>query len=76
MLSYCLKWRNNTENKKPKVVKTKNGKIMFLSKRVVYGSKKLKLFKEQEARELLSKLTRMIDIFEWFTHSKYFVLKV
>ena len=32
MSSYCLKYRKNTESKNPKVVKTKNGRIMFLSK--------------------------------------------
>ena len=31
MLSYCLKCRKNTESKNPKVVKTKNGRIMLLS---------------------------------------------
>ena len=30
MLSYCLKCRKNTERKNPKVVRTKNGKIMLL----------------------------------------------
>ena len=29
MLSYCLKCRNNTESKNPKVVKTRNGRIMI-----------------------------------------------
>ena len=32
MLSYCLKCRKNTESKNPKVVRTKNGRIMLLSK--------------------------------------------
>ena len=33
MLSYyCLKCRKNTESKNPKVAKTKNGRIMLLSK--------------------------------------------
>ena len=31
MLSYCLKCRKNTESKNPKVVRTKNGRIMLLS---------------------------------------------
>ena len=31
MLSYCLKCRKNTESRNPKVAKTKNGRIMFLS---------------------------------------------
>ena len=32
MLSYCLKCRKNTEIKTPKDVRTKNGRIMLLSK--------------------------------------------
>ena len=31
MLSYCLKCRKNAKTKNPKVVKTKNGRIMLLS---------------------------------------------
>ena len=31
MLSYCLKCRKNTKSKNPKVVRTKNGRIMLLS---------------------------------------------
>ena len=57
MLYYCLKRRKNTERKNPKVVKTKKGRIMLLSKCAVCNSKKLKFVKEQEAKGLLSKLT-------------------
>ena len=39
MLSYCLKCRKNIENKNPKVVRAKNGRIMLLSKCAVYDSK-------------------------------------
>ena len=39
MLSYCLKYRKNTENKNPKDVNTKNGRIMLLSKCAVCDSK-------------------------------------
>ena len=53
MLSYCLKGRKNTESKNPKVAKTKNGRIMLLSERVVCDSKKSKFIKEQEASGLL-----------------------
>ena len=56
MLSYCLKCRKNTESKNPKVVKTKNGRKMLLSKCVVCNSKKSKFIKEQEASELLGSL--------------------
>ena len=40
MLSYCLKFKKNTENINPKVSKTSNGKTMILSKCAIYGSKK------------------------------------
>ena len=61
MLSYCLKCWQNTDSKNLKVVKTKNGRIMFLSKCSVSNSKKLKFLKEQEAKGLLSKLTVIND---------------
>ena len=40
MLYYCLKCRKNTESKNPKVAKTKNRRIMLLSKCTVCDSKK------------------------------------
>ena len=58
MLSYCLKCRKNTESKNPKVVKTKNGRIMLFSKCEVCDSKKSKFIKEQEDRGLLSSWLR------------------
>ena len=61
MLSYCLKCWQNTDSKNLKVVKTKNGRIMLLSKCSVSNSKKLKFLKEQEAKGLLSKLTVIKD---------------
>ena len=48
-----MKCRKNTESKKPKVVRTANGKIMLLSKCEVCDSKKSKFIKEQEASVLL-----------------------
>ena len=42
------------ESKNPKVVRTKSGRIMLLSKCAVYDSKKSKFIKEEEASELLS----------------------
>ena len=56
MLSYCLKCRKNTQNKNPEVVRTKNRRIMLVSKCSVCNSKKSKFIKEQEARGLLSSL--------------------
>ena len=43
MLPYCLKGR---KNKNPKVVKTKNGRIMLLSKYAVCDTEKSKRIKE------------------------------
>ena len=56
MWSYCLKCRKNTESKKPKVVGTKNERIMLLSKSAVNDSKKSKFIKEQGTSGLLSSL--------------------
>ena len=53
MLSYyCLKYKRNTGSKSPKITRTKNKRIMLLSKYAVCDSKKSKLFKEQEPRGL------------------------
>ena len=60
MLSYFLKCRKNTENKDPKVVRTKTGGIMLLSKCAVCDSKKWKYIEDQEASELLSSLGRYL----------------
>ena len=40
MVSYCLKCRKNTESENRKVGKTKNGRIMLLSKCAVCNGKK------------------------------------
>ena len=52
----CLNCRKNTESKNPKVVKTKNRKIILLSKRAFFDNKKSKFIKEQEANGLLTSL--------------------
>ena len=46
MLSYCLKCRKNTESKNPKVARTKNGRIMLLSKCAKCYSEKAKFIKQ------------------------------
>ena len=56
MLSYCLKCRKNAESKNRKVARTKNGRIMFLSKCAVCDNRKSKFIKQQEASGLLSSL--------------------
>ena len=48
MLSYCWKCRKNTRSKNPKVVrtKTKNGRILLLSKCAVCDGKNSTFIKE------------------------------
>ena len=58
MRSYCLKCRKNTESKNPKVVKTRNGRIMLLPKCALCDNKKSKFIREQEAGGLLSNLIK------------------
>ena len=43
MSSYCLNCRKNTRNKNPEVVKSKNRKIILLSKCAMCNSKKIKI---------------------------------
>ena len=56
MMTYCVKCRRDTENIDPKMVRTKNNKIIVQSKCPVCGIKKSRFVKEQEARGLLSNL--------------------
>ena len=56
MWSYRLKRRKNTESKNPKVVRTRNGRIMLLSGCTVCDGKKSTFIKEQDASGLLSSL--------------------
>ena len=54
MLSNYLKCRKITESKNPNVGRTKNGRIILLSKCALYDSKKSKFIKRQEVSGLLS----------------------
>ena len=56
MLSYCLRCRKHTESKNTKFVRTRNKRIMLLSKCMVCDSKITKFIKEQEASGLLKGL--------------------
>ena len=56
MLSYCLKGREKTDSKNPKLVKTKNGRMMVSSNCAVCGSKKSRFIKEQGVSGILSSL--------------------
>ena len=53
---YYLKCRKNTESRNAKVARSKNGRIILLSKCTVCDSKKSKFIKQQEASGLLSSL--------------------
>ena len=57
MLSYHrLKSRQNTKSENPKVARTKNGRIMLLSKSAVFDSTKSKFIKMQQPSGLFSSL--------------------
>ena len=56
MNSYCLSCKKDTKNINPKIVTTKNNRLLMLSKCPVCSNKKSKVIKEQEARGLLSNL--------------------
>ena len=54
MLSHGFKCWKNAESKSTKAARTKNGRIMLISKYAVWDSKKLNFLIEQEAKGLLS----------------------
>ena len=56
MKTYYMKCRKDTENIDPKMVRTKNNRLVMQSKCSVCGIKKSRFVKEQEAKALLSTL--------------------
>ena len=56
MKTYCIVCKKNTDNINSKVVKTKNGKLMLMSKCSICGNKKSRFMKEQEGKGLWSNL--------------------
>ena len=56
MKTYCVKCRRDTENIDPKIVGTKNNRLIMQSKCPACGIKKSRFVKEQEANGLLSNL--------------------
>ena len=56
MNTFCLKCETNTDNIDPKMVKTKNNRLLMQSKCSVCGTKKSRFVKEQDAKGLLSNL--------------------
>ena len=70
MKTYCLVKKvlfskERTDNANPKVIKTKNGRLMISSNCSICGNKKSRFIKEQKAKGLLSSLgirTRLSNI--------------
>ena len=56
MNTYCLKCKKDTANIDPKMVKTKNNRLLIQSKCNVCGTKKSRFVNEQDAKGLLSNL--------------------
>ena len=56
MLSYCLKFRGNTESNNQKVARIKHRRLMFLLKYALHNNTKSKYIKQQEASGLLISL--------------------
>ena len=56
MKTYCVKRKKDTENINPKMVRTKNNRLIMQSKCAVCRIKKSRFVKEQEAMGLLSNL--------------------
>ena len=50
MNTYCVKCRKDTENIDPKIVRTKNNRLLMQSKCSFCGIKKSRFLKEQEAK--------------------------
>ena len=56
MKTYCLKCKKDTENIDPKIVRTKNNRLLMQSTCSNCKSKKSRFVKKQEAKGLLSNL--------------------
>ena len=56
MKTYCVKCRKDTENVDPKMLKTKNNRLITQSKCPACTIKKSRFVKEQEAKGLLTNL--------------------
>ena len=53
MNTYCVKRRKDTENIDPKIVRTKNNRLVMQSKRSVCGNKKIKICKRTRSKRLI-----------------------
>ena len=53
MNTYCVKCRKDTENIDPKIVRTKNNRLVMQSKCSICGIKESRFIKEQEAKRFI-----------------------
>ena len=56
MKTYCVKCKKDTENNDPKIVRTKNNRLIMQTKCSDCRNKKSRFVKKQEAEGLLSNL--------------------
>ena len=56
MKTYCVNCRKDTENIDPRIVSTKNNRLVMQSRCSVYRIRKSRFVKGQEAKGLLSNL--------------------
>ena len=56
IITYCLSCKKDTKNIGAKVVKTKNNRLIMLSKCSVCNNRKFRFIKEQQTKGLLSNL--------------------
>ena len=56
MKTCCVKCKKDAENIDPKIIRTKNNRLVMQSKCSICGIKKSRFVKEQEAKSLLSNL--------------------
>ena len=62
MNTYCVKCKKDTENIDPKIVRTKNNRLVMQSKCSVCGIKKSRFMIEEEAKGLLSNLEILVPL--------------
>ena len=56
MKTYCVKCKKDTENTDPKIVRTKNNRLLMQTEYSDCRNKKSRFVKEQEAKGFLSNL--------------------
>ena len=56
MKTYCVKCKKDTKNIYPKIVRTKNNRLVMQSKCCICGIKKQRFVTEREAKGLFSNL--------------------